>query len=218
MPLAARVSEGLCAPLAPTCLGCAHRSPRSNDVVVPRGAERLGPRRRCDCTRAALVIYGLGRRPPPWRRSDGSASRTPSAPRYFSARMSPGVSSSRIDWGLERVLSAIGPSVLEAPANPGMGTKVYIPARNRGMHDSAQRLGRPRLPPSPFDALLNGQRLYTAVSLRPPPHALYIALPYRQVSGSTTPRPFVNDTLHTHRGLINGRYKPRRPAHASPPC
>ncbi|KAJ7915303.1 hypothetical protein B0H13DRAFT_2324405 [Mycena leptocephala] len=47
MPLAAadRISGTLCAPLAPTCLGCAHRSPRSNDVV-PR--ELAWHRRRCD--------------------------------------------------------------------------------------------------------------------------------------------------------------------------
>ncbi|KAJ7796660.1 hypothetical protein B0H14DRAFT_71086 [Mycena olivaceomarginata] len=48
---------------------------------------------------------------------------------------------------------------------------------------------RPRLSPPPFDALLNGQRLYTVVSLRPPLHALYIALPYRQGPCSTAPPP-----------------------------
>jgi hypothetical protein len=66
---------------------------------------------------------------------------------------------------------------------------------------------RPMLPPSPFDALLNAQRFHTAVSLRPPPHTLYIALPYRQASGSTAPRPFINDTVRTRRVLINGRYE-----------
>ncbi|KAF8197155.1 hypothetical protein K438DRAFT_1967402 [Mycena galopus ATCC 62051] len=42
-----RISESLCASLAPTCLGRAHRSPRNNDVV-PRGTARLGHRQRCD--------------------------------------------------------------------------------------------------------------------------------------------------------------------------
>ncbi|KAF8141032.1 hypothetical protein K438DRAFT_2115022 [Mycena galopus ATCC 62051] len=42
-----RISGGLCAPLAPTCVGRAHRSPRSNDVV-PRRTERLGHWWRCD--------------------------------------------------------------------------------------------------------------------------------------------------------------------------
>ncbi|KAJ7362983.1 hypothetical protein DFH08DRAFT_951197 [Mycena albidolilacea] len=44
MPLGAadRISEGLCTPLAPTCLGCVHRSSRSNDVVS-RGTGWLGP-------------------------------------------------------------------------------------------------------------------------------------------------------------------------------
>ncbi|KAJ7830857.1 hypothetical protein B0H13DRAFT_2371741 [Mycena leptocephala] len=100
-----RISGALCAPLAPTCLGCAHRSPRSNDVV-PRGT--VGGLGMMQFTHVALVIYALRRlHPPPWRRSDVSTSRTPSALRYFSARMSSGLSSSPTDWDLERVLSAI---------------------------------------------------------------------------------------------------------------
>jgi hypothetical protein len=82
MSLAARISEGLCAPLVPTCLGCAHRSLRSNHVVS-RGTGRLGHRQRCDspASRSSSTVYGLWRsRPPPWRRSDGSTSRMPSAP------------------------------------------------------------------------------------------------------------------------------------------
>ncbi|KAJ7800260.1 hypothetical protein B0H14DRAFT_1695139 [Mycena olivaceomarginata] len=100
-------------------------------------------------TGVALVIYGLRRsRPPPWRLSDGSTSRTPSASRYFSARMSSGLLSSPTDWDLERA------SVLVAPANPGMGTRsirlhvlllpanlhfhtVFVAAQTRGMHESA---------------------------------------------------------------------------------
>ncbi|KAJ7796319.1 hypothetical protein B0H14DRAFT_79050 [Mycena olivaceomarginata] len=120
-------------------------------------------------TRIALVIYGLRRsRPPPWRRSDGSTSRTPSAPRYFSARMSSGLSSSPTDWDLERILNAIRASVLEAPANPGTGTSMF----HRGMHKSAH-VGEVRLRlPSPFVALLNALRLYTAASPPPPSHIL----------------------------------------------
>ncbi|KAF8162088.1 hypothetical protein K438DRAFT_2025611, partial [Mycena galopus ATCC 62051] len=42
MPLVAadRISEDLCAPLAPTCLGRAHRLPRSNDVVPSESGNR----------------------------------------------------------------------------------------------------------------------------------------------------------------------------------
>ncbi|KAJ7803244.1 hypothetical protein B0H14DRAFT_3154627 [Mycena olivaceomarginata] len=46
---------------------------------------------------------------------------------------------------LERVLSAIRASVSEASANPGMATRPPRNARQRA------RLGRPRLPLSPFD-------------------------------------------------------------------
>jgi hypothetical protein len=75
-------------------------------------------------TRVALVIYCLQRsRPPHWGHSDGFTSRTPSASRYFSPRMSSGLLSSPTDWDLERVLSAIRASVSEASANPGMGTR-----------------------------------------------------------------------------------------------
>ncbi|KAJ7708433.1 hypothetical protein B0H14DRAFT_716771 [Mycena olivaceomarginata] len=77
---------------------------------------------------------------------------------------------------------------------------------------------RPMLPPSPFDALLNARRLYRAVSLRPPRHTLYIAPPYRQASGSTAPRPFINDTVRTRRGFINGRYEPPTTGACVPPC
>ncbi|KAJ7824823.1 hypothetical protein B0H14DRAFT_1293772 [Mycena olivaceomarginata] len=83
-------------------------------------------------TRVVLVIYVLRcSRPPPCRLSDGSTLRTPSASRYFSARMSSGLSSSPTDWDLEHVLSAIRASVLEAPANPGMGTRPPRNARER---------------------------------------------------------------------------------------
>ncbi|KAJ7810650.1 hypothetical protein B0H14DRAFT_3880479, partial [Mycena olivaceomarginata] len=64
---------------------------------------------------------------------------------------------------------------------------------------------------------LNAQRFTTAVSLRPPPHTLYIALPYRQASGSTAPRPFINDTVRTRRGLIDGRYEPLTTGARVPP-
>jgi hypothetical protein len=73
------------------------------------------------------------------------------------------------------------------------------------------------LPPSPFDALLNAQRLYTAASLRPPSQTLYVALPYRQASGSAAPRPFINDTVCTRRGLIDGRYEPLTTGARVPP-
>ncbi|KAJ7302684.1 hypothetical protein DFH08DRAFT_904981 [Mycena albidolilacea] len=122
-------------------------------------------------TRVALVIYAS---------TALDRSRTPSTPRYFSPRISSRWSSSPTDWDLEHVLSAIRASVLEAPANTGMGTS------HREMHASAHVWEiRPRLPPSPFDALLNRQRLYTVVSLRPPLHTLYIALPYRQGPSSS---------------------------------
>ncbi|KAJ7310073.1 hypothetical protein DFH08DRAFT_898778 [Mycena albidolilacea] len=88
-----------------------------------------------------------------------STSRTPSASRYFSARMSSGLLSSPTDWDLERVLSAIRASVLEAPATPGMGTRL-------------------RLLLSPFDALLNAQQLYMAHST-PPVHQRHRPYPSR---------------------------------------
>ncbi|KAJ7348234.1 hypothetical protein DFH08DRAFT_865605, partial [Mycena albidolilacea] len=57
---------------------------------------------------------------------------------------------------------AIRASVSEAPANPGMGPRCI---GHRGMHDSAHVWeGTPMFPPSPFDALLNAQRVFTARS------------------------------------------------------
>ncbi|KAF8197187.1 hypothetical protein K438DRAFT_1967435 [Mycena galopus ATCC 62051] len=192
MPLAAtdRISEALCAPLAPTWelsgLGT------DGDTIYLRRARNL---RLCGA-RARLLGIDLTGPLPVCRQHHGT----------FSARISSGLSSSRTDWDLGRVLSAIRASVSETPANPGMGTS------HRGMHESAHICEvRPRLPPSSFNALLSAQRLNTAISLRPPPHTLYIALPYPRASGSTAPRgprPFINDTLHTRRGLINGRYEP----------
>ncbi|KAJ7789844.1 hypothetical protein B0H14DRAFT_3891613 [Mycena olivaceomarginata] len=84
---------------------------------------------------------------------------------------------------------AIRASVSEAPVNPGMGTRPPRNARQRA------RLARPMLPQSPFDALLNAQRLYTV----------------------TAPRPFINDTVRTRRGLINGRYEPLTTGARVPP-
>ncbi|KAF8180496.1 hypothetical protein K438DRAFT_1199943 [Mycena galopus ATCC 62051] len=55
------------------------------------------------------------------------------------------------------------------------------------------------------------------ISLRPPPHTFHMALPYRQASSSSAPRPFINDTLRTRRGLINGRYEPPDNRRARPP-
>ncbi|KAJ7824827.1 hypothetical protein B0H14DRAFT_3469038 [Mycena olivaceomarginata] len=59
---------------------------------------------------------------------------------------------------------------------------------------------------------------YVAVSLRPPPHTLYIALPYRQALGSTAPRPFINDTVRTRGGLISGRHELPTAGTRVPPC
>ncbi|KAJ7310720.1 hypothetical protein DFH08DRAFT_898731 [Mycena albidolilacea] len=103
-------------------------------------------------TRVALVIYSS---------------------RYFSPRMSSGLLSSPTDWDLERVLSAIRASVSEASANPGMGTRMY---------DSAHVWeGTPRLPLSPFDALLNAQQLCMAHSTPPvhQPHRPYPSRPHQ---------------------------------------
>ncbi|KAF8142456.1 hypothetical protein K438DRAFT_1784778 [Mycena galopus ATCC 62051] len=228
MPLAAadRISEGLCAPLAPTCLGRAHRSPRSNDII-PRGTGRLEHRRRCDLPASRSNLRLCGAR----ARLLGIALMGPLRVRRqhhgtFSARIFSGLSSSRTDWDLGRVLNAIRASVSEARRIWEWEQGVYtcmssfyqitytfamgsLLLSHRGMHESAHIWEvRPRLPPSPFDALLNAQRLNTAISLGPPPHTLYIALPYRRVSVSAAPRPPINNTLRPRRGLVNGRYEP----------
>ncbi|KAF8146776.1 hypothetical protein K438DRAFT_1990284 [Mycena galopus ATCC 62051] len=118
MPLVAadRISEDLCAPLAPTCLGRAHRSPRSNDVVPSESGNR-----------------NEVHTPPPRNAQEHAHLR-----RYVIP-------------------------------TPFLSTNALI----------LRKKVRLRLPPSPFDALLN----------------------------HSTPL-FINDTLRTRRGLINGRYEP----------
>ncbi|KAJ7845142.1 hypothetical protein B0H14DRAFT_3868144 [Mycena olivaceomarginata] len=143
-------------------------------------------------TRVALVIYGLRRsRPQPWCPSDGPTSRTPSASRYFSPRMSSGLSSSPTDRDLERVLSAIGASVSGTPANPGMGTR-FVAAQATAECTTARTFGKAK--------------------------ACTVAIRYTAASGSTAPRPFINDTLRTRRGLINGQYEPLTTGARAPPA
>ncbi|KAF8212906.1 hypothetical protein K438DRAFT_2010119 [Mycena galopus ATCC 62051] len=92
------------------------------------------------------------------------------------------------DWDLERVLSAIRASVSETPASPRMETR-------------APTFGKAKA--STVGVAVRHHALWTTIdSLRPSPRTLYIALPYRQASGSTAPRPFINDTLRTRQWTI----------------
>ncbi|KAF8153470.1 hypothetical protein K438DRAFT_372702 [Mycena galopus ATCC 62051] len=140
-------------------------------------------------TRVALVIYGSTALAPP---SLASLSRVHFADAISAAVLFREDILRAVFFADRRVLSAIRASASETPANPGMGTR---PPRNARERASS---GRPRLPPSPFDGLLN-------------------ALPYRQPSGSTAPRSLNNDTLRTCRGLINGRYEPLTTGARVPP-
>ncbi|KAJ7810642.1 hypothetical protein B0H14DRAFT_1482511 [Mycena olivaceomarginata] len=173
-PLAAadRISEGLC--LAPTCLGRAHRSRQSNDVV-PRelGGLRTGGDAIHPCRARNLRLYGAR------ARLLGVTLTGPLRVR----RQQRGTFPRRC---LQAVVSAercaIRASVSEAPANPGTGTRPPRNARQRA------RLGRPMLPPSPFDALLNAQRVFTAVGLRPPsPYPLHCAAISSGIGSHSTP-------------------------------
>ncbi|KAJ7836454.1 hypothetical protein B0H14DRAFT_3870778 [Mycena olivaceomarginata] len=103
-------------------------------------------------------------------------------------------STSRAPLG-QHVLSAIRASVSEASANPRMGTR-FVAAQTPSECTTARTFGK--LAPSPFDTL----RLLLVSAHLPIPSTL------RQASGNIAPRPFINDTLRTRRGLISGRYEP----------
>ncbi|KAJ7719068.1 hypothetical protein B0H14DRAFT_3170675 [Mycena olivaceomarginata] len=84
--------------------------------------------------------------------------------------MSSGLSSLPTDWDLERVLSAIRPRSRRPQQirEWEQGSLLLRPPRNARQ---GARLERPRLPLSPFDALLNAQQLYMARALAHPPLA-----------------------------------------------
>ncbi|KAJ7859268.1 hypothetical protein B0H13DRAFT_2672347 [Mycena leptocephala] len=197
-----------------TCLGCAHRSPRSNDVV-PRGNWAAWVRTAMRFIRVALVIYG-----------------STALDRASLASLR------RVHFAYAVSTTPIRASVSEAPANPGMD-KVYtshvllLPdhlhfhnvfvAAQPPWNARSAHVREAKASTSSFDALLNAQRLYTTLvypraepkpRLHPSLHPR-VDLPACRVStmrlGSSNPLPHPTTLLpqHLQRGPAHSPLSPQ---------